>query len=531
MKLKKGVTALITVMAVSLLSGCGNKVEGEAAVQSVAMICGIGPVGEAERFPGVVVSQGTEEIKKDAERTITEVKVEVGDTVRKNEVLFQYDTEQAKVDLDKAKLELEQLKNILSSKKSEKKALEAEEKKATGDVKLQYTLEIQETTVEIQEAEYNVKVKESEIDKLEETLDNLEVRSPVKGQVQSINADGATDNTGNPLPYMVIVQTGSYRVSGYVNENNASVLAEGTDVIVRSRIDDSYWEGVVEKIDWESPVQSGNSYGMMDTMGGGTDEMTTSNQYPFYVELDDDEDLLLGQHVYIEVDYTHTDVRDEETEDVIDEDMDDEVVEETEDQDVTDEDFDDKDAEDEKSDDKEKDKAKEEKDKEADAESSEKDKIDIPLPAYYINDIEGKPWVWAQDEKGLLEKRSVVLGEYDEEADTYLIESGLELTDYIAFPSEELQVGMKCVIYDEEAFETDDENDFHQDSGADEGIMDMEEGMIPDSDMLLDEEMIEGEDSETSDNPEDLENSDKADSSVGTLYRRSVSGEETSEEE
>ena len=37
-------------------------------------------------------------------------------------------------------------------------------------------------------------------------------------------------------------------------------------------------------------------------MGGNTDTMTASSKYPFYVELDSIEGLLLGQHVYLEVD-------------------------------------------------------------------------------------------------------------------------------------------------------------------------------------------------------------------------------------
>ena len=54
--------------------------------------------------------------------------------------------------------------------------------------------------------------------------------------------------------------------------------------------------GTVETVDWENPVQSDNGY----YYGGGKGEMESSSKYPFYVTLDDDTGLKLGQHVYIE---------------------------------------------------------------------------------------------------------------------------------------------------------------------------------------------------------------------------------------
>ena len=35
--------------------------------------------------------------------------------------------------------------------------------------------------------------------------------------------------------------------------------------------------------------------------GGAVNEMTTSSKYPFYVELDDTNGLILGQHVYLQL--------------------------------------------------------------------------------------------------------------------------------------------------------------------------------------------------------------------------------------
>ena len=40
-------------------------------------------------------------------------------------------------------------------------------------------------------------------------------------------------------------------------------------------------------------------------------------------------------------------------------------------------------------------------------------------------------FVWRQSSEGIIEKAQVTVGEYDEEADTYEIKSGLSLDDYI----------------------------------------------------------------------------------------------------
>ena len=63
------------------------------------------------------------------------------------------------------------------------------------------------------------------------------------------------------------------------------------------------------------------------------------------------------------------------------------------------------------------------------------------LPAFYIVRDENGSYVWAQNENNALEKRSVILGEYDTDNDRYQIESGLTEEDYIATPEEDLKEG------------------------------------------------------------------------------------------
>ena len=68
---------------------------------------------------------------------------------------------------------------------------------------------------------------------------------------------------------------------------------------ILSRTDESQsWMGTVSLVDYENPTQENgnNMYGM------ATDEMTTASKYPFYIDLETTEGLILGQHVYIELD-------------------------------------------------------------------------------------------------------------------------------------------------------------------------------------------------------------------------------------
>ena len=84
---------------------------------------------------------------------------------------------------------------------------------------------------------------------------------------------------------------------------------------------------------------------------------------------------------------------------------------------------------------------------------AEQDANTLKLPSYYINDVDSSPWVWAQNDKGKLEKRSLTLGDYDAGMDTYVVTDGLTAEDYIAFPNETLKAGMTCVTYDEGTFD------------------------------------------------------------------------------
>ena len=298
MKLKKCCATVLAMALMLTLAACGSSGSG-VYVQSVAELSNLGGIAPGDRFPGMVVSENVTEIEKDGDKTIAELLVKEGQDVTEGQELFSYDMEQLQLALDKQRLEKEQLEATIENYKSQITDLEKAEAKAKGNNKLQYTVQIQTMQVDLKEAELNLQAKEKEVAKSEEVLQNITVVSPVTGRVTGINENG-TDNYGNPLPYITIQQAGSFRIKGILSELQRGGIMEGSRMKIVSRTDSNvFWMGTVTLVDYESPSQE-NQNSMY--YGSYTDSMMASSKYPFYVELDSSDGLLLGQHVYLEVD-------------------------------------------------------------------------------------------------------------------------------------------------------------------------------------------------------------------------------------
>ena len=296
MKMKKW-TALALALCLSVsLAACGSS-DNAVYVQSVKDLAAMGGIAPGDRFAGMVVSEHVTEIQKDGEKKIQQLLVKEGDDVEEGQELFSYDMEDLQLTLDKQRLELEQLNASIENYKEQIKELEADRKRVGTADKLQFTIQIQSTQVDLKEAEINVKTKQAEVTASENLLANATVVSPVKGRVQSISESG-TDNYGNPLAYITIQQAGSYRVKGTLGELQRGGITEGSRMKLCSRTDDTFWTGTVTLVDYENPSQGNNNNVYV---GNSVDEMTASSKYPFYVELDSTEGLLLGQHLYLEL--------------------------------------------------------------------------------------------------------------------------------------------------------------------------------------------------------------------------------------
>lgn len=428
MKMKKWIAGALTALLILGLGACGEK-DTAVYVQSVAQITGVGAVAMENRFPGMVVSENVTEIKKDADKTVAELKVKEGDDVKAGQELFTYDAEEIQLTLDKQKLELEQLQTQIESYKNQIATLEKEKKNAGSDSQAQYTVEIQTAQLNLKEAELSLKSKNAEVEQTQKLLDNVNVVSPVNGRIQSIKENG-TDSNGNPAAYITIQQEGSFRIKGTLGELQRGSITEGTRVRIYSRTDNTeFWTGTISKVDYENATQGTDSdryYGM------SSDPMTSSSKYPFYVELDTTTGLIMGQHVYMEVD------------------------------------------------------------------GGTSAATGLQLPSYFVcMDDNENPFVWAENAKGQLEKRSLTLGTLDEMRGTYEVLDGLTSEDYIAYPDETLCKEGAPTTH-EYVEPTDDENG--ENGGTNNGgngSVDGENGMIDngmiDNGGIIDGGAVEGE--------------------------------------
>ena len=296
MNRKKWLVAAMTVCLAVVLLGCGSA--NSVYVQSVEVLSNLGGIAPGDYFLGMVVSEHVTKIEKDSDKGVKELLVQEGDNVTAGQELFSYDTDELQLNYDKKCLELDQLKASIESYKSQIRQLEEERAYVTGSEKLRYTLEIQSTQLDQKEAELKTKTKEKEVEQAAALLENSTVVSPVDGRIQDINESG-TNSQGEKAAYITIQQVGSYRVKGVLGELQRGGIMEGDRVTMVSRIDEKEtWSGTVTLVDYENPSQGSD---MDRYYGMSTDEMSASSKYPFYVELDSTEGLLLGQHLYIKL--------------------------------------------------------------------------------------------------------------------------------------------------------------------------------------------------------------------------------------
>lgn len=408
-----------------VLTGCGSK-DKAVYVQQVSSLTG---VSSQDRFSGLVVSENLTEIKKDSDKQVAELMVKEGQDVKEGDALFTYDTDQLQLNADKLDLEREQLSSSLEDYQTQIGELEREREKVGANQKLQYTIQIQSAQVSLKEAELNLKTKEAELEKAKQLLENATITSPVAGRVQSINESG-TDSQGNPAAYITIQQAGAYRVKGTIGELQQGAISEGDRIKLTSRLDSSKtWLGTVTLVDYENPVKNENNNYM-----SGSDSGESASKYPFYVELDSIDGLIMGQHLYME-----RYVEGEDASGV------------------------------------------------------------IVSSAYICYEDDGSAYVWAENSRSKLEKRSITLGDYNENTDNYQVADGLSETDYIAFPDEQYcHVGAPTshtpVIYEDEQENGAAEPDTGMDMGMDNDMgidagMDAESGMSADDGMRAAPEM------------------------------------------
>ena len=378
MNMKRSIIALGAALLIGL-SGCGKQTQ--INVEQAGMLTTAAT--SSDKFAGVVVSDNAVEITRDSDKQISELYVAVGDTVRVNEKLFEYDTDTLSLTIDKQQLEMDKLTRQITDLNTQIKNLEKQIKdldskiKKEKDKKVKAEYENQRSTLDLQlrsvkadhtQATYDKQSLQAEITYNKNMLKNAVVRSPIKGTVRAINENGT--------PYITIQQAGAFQVKGTLNELslNAGIM-EGVGVTILSRVDPTqFWTGVVTLVDYNAG-SSNEQEGMYGNMNDG---MSTATSYPFYITLDNTNGLLLGQHVYIQISAA-----------AIGDDL-------------------------------------------------------LRIPEGYVMDIvmDEETWlttgtVWAVNmETGTLTKTTVTLGEYDPTYGTYVILDGITAESYLADPAE-----------------------------------------------------------------------------------------------
>ena len=384
-------------------NGQGGSGDTVVYVSKVSVITGAESAA-TNRFAGVVEPQKTVNVQIESGRKVKEVQVKTGEEVKSGQLLFEYDLSSIEDDLKQAQLDLDRLKNEQISLTEQIATLEAEKKKAKAEDQLSYTIEIETNKMNLKKNEYSQKSKQSEIDKLQSATQNTEVRSEIDGVIQKIDTSKMTSDDGDSVDdssamdsmssdsssdssaFITILSTGAYRVKGKVNEQNRDSIIPGESVIIRSRVDSSKtWKGTMGSIDVNNGTSDDDNsdmyFGMSST---SSDDQTSSTSYPFYVELDSSEDLMLGQHVYIERDI---------------------------------------------------------------GQDEQKDGLWLS-DYYILDTDTNEPYVWAANDKNRLEKRYVTLGKHDDDLGEYEIVDGLTKKDAIAFPTDALEEGEKTEVGD-----------------------------------------------------------------------------------
>ena len=283
------VCILIAVIGIYFLFPKGSSNQN-IYVQKVSTI--IGSSYTENRYSGVVESSETVDINQDGNKSITDMYVEAGQKVSKGDKLFSYDTTEAANSIAQKKLDIEAQNNEIQAQNNTIADYKAELNKGADKVEIQ--ARINDASYAIRQAQNTIKATQTEIDQLNKQIENSTVLSTIDGIIKEVNKDGGTDESGNQKPLVSITQTTDFRVKGSISE--MGTISEGTSVIVRSRVnEDQIYKGTVTKVETDPQSNSNNNF-------YGADSSESASKYPFYVSLDNNKGLMLGQHVYIEAD-------------------------------------------------------------------------------------------------------------------------------------------------------------------------------------------------------------------------------------
>ena len=397
---------LSAVLALFALSACGEDA-GTVAVKNVGEIVSTGSVALVDRYAGIVVSGETAEVKKDEDKKVLEVRVSEGDMVSKGDVLFSYDTEAMQLQLEKLRLEYEEMQNKIISAEKSIPEIQNRMRWASAADQLGYNLQIQSLEADILESTYNMNIKDREISALQTAMENVDVCAPISGRIMSVKDESKSgDNPGGETYYGD--QPGASGTNAFITITDVKTYRiKGT---INEMNVGTLYEGMPVII--RSRVDGSRTWnGMLEKIDW---ETTVNDNSAMYYGYSDEMTSTTKYPFYVTIDGFEGLLLGQHI--YIEPDYGQSGVKEG-----------------------------------------------IWLPDYYIVHEGAETFVWAENSRGKIEKRSVSLGDTDPESGTVLVLSGLGRTDSIAFPEEGICPGMTCVPYADTMF-VDGEAEYYPDS-------------------------------------------------------------------
>ena len=391
--MKKTVALLLAaILMLSLLAACGSETSETVAVRMVRDIVSDGSIALVSRYAGIVVSGESAEIKKDADMKVLAVNVTEGDMVKKGDVLFSYDTEAMQLKLEKLHLEYEELQNKKASAEESIPAIEKKLRTANATDQLAYNLQIQTYQADILESTYNMSLKEREIAALEAAMENVDVTAPISGRIMAVNDSSNTSaSPGTGMETGDSTQSDAFiTITDIGTFRVKGTLNEMNAGTMREGMPVILRSRVDSTVMWSGILEK-------------IDWENTVKDNNNYYYMSDEMTTSTKYPFYVALDdftglllgqhvYIEPDY------------------------------------------------------------GQEAQKKGLWLPEYYIMHEDGNSFVWAESNRGKLEKRAVTPGENDPVDGTVLIISGLSLDDSIAFPEEGNHAGMLCVPYEDSMF-------------------------------------------------------------------------------
>ena len=296
-------------------SGQEQTVAGMADTRLAAMVSSSGQREGIKKYPVTVSRQETRKVTSSSSRSVSEVTVQAGDKVEEGTVLMRYDDENDEIEIQKKEYEIERVKLEIETQQMNIRKMESELPKLKNLDLEEQQLRIRQAQNSIKQKEYNITLMEKEIGNLREMIKEKEVKSKYVGTVTEVkrgdgsstgnSSDDDDSGSGSKVYTVIIAESQNLVLKGTAKEEDMTSIYEGENVIAYSRVDPLVcWYGIISDV--KKPGENkkdGDSSDSGDDTSGFSDTDTGSGAgYTYYVDLESEEGLLVGQHLYMEPD-------------------------------------------------------------------------------------------------------------------------------------------------------------------------------------------------------------------------------------